>query len=95
MIHMYCHSKHKTKGSLCNSCQALLDYAKLRIKKCPYEPEEKPFCSTCPIHCYKSDMRNRVIEVMRATRIRMMFYHPIISFQHTYQTLKNRKKKDE
>lgn len=51
MIDLYCRKKHKTKGKMCPDCQALKDYAELRISKCPFM-ETKTFCSNCKVHCY-------------------------------------------
>ena len=40
MIDLYCRKKHKTKGKMCPDCQALKDYAELRISKCPFMREK-------------------------------------------------------
>jgi len=64
MIHMYCRSKHGKKDALCYDCNELRTYALSRLEHCPYG-EDKPTCNTCPIHCYKSDMRARIKKVMR------------------------------
>lgn len=93
MIKIYCKSEHKTKVGLCEECTELLNYCNLRIEKCPYKPEDKPFCSTCPIHCYKPDMRERIVKVMRSVRIKMLFRHPIMSISHMSKTLKERRKR--
>lgn len=93
MIQMYCKSAHKKKVGLCEECTELLNYCNLRIEKCPYKPEDKPFCSTCPIHCYRTDMREKIIKVMRSVRVRMLFRHPIMSISHMTKTLKEIRKR--
>lgn len=87
MIRVYCKNKHKTKGVLCEECQSLLDYAKLRREKCPFG-DEKTFCSNCKIHCYKKDMKEKIKQVMRYSGPRMMLYHPIVAMSHLAQTIK-------
>lgn len=93
MIDIYCKgNKHsRQKGHLCESCQALLDYAKMRSEKCPRKGE-KTFCSTCPIHCYKSEYRVKVKEVMKYAGPRMLYIHPVIAIKHMINTYKYKSK---
>ena len=81
MIHIYCRDKHGTKRELCVECQELLDYARVRLEKCPFQ-EEKSTCVNCKVHCYRGDMRERVREVMRYAGPKMMFRHPYLAFMH-------------
>lgn len=93
MIELYCRGKHKTKrGELCNECRELWEYVQLRRAKCPFG-DNKPFCSNCKIHCYKSEMRERIKAVMRYSGPRMMFYNPKIAWAHVFETL--RRKREE
>lgn len=93
MIELYCRGKHKTKrGELCNECRELWEYVKFRRSKCPFG-DNKPFCSNCKIHCYKSEMRERIKAVMRYSGPRMMFYNPKIAWAHVFETL--RRKREE
>lgn len=93
MIELYCRGKHKTKrGELCNECNELWEYVKFRRAKCPFG-DNKPFCSNCKIHCYKSEMRERIKAVMRYSGPRMMFYNPKIAWAHVFETL--RRKREE
>ena len=63
-IGVYCRKKHDTKkGSLCEECRDLLDYATERLHRCPMDP--KPKCRDCPVHCYKDPYRQRIREVMK------------------------------
>ena len=88
MIKIYCNGIHKTKkGNLCNDCQALLNYSIFRLDHCRWG-NDKTFCSQCPCHCYKSEMREKIKEVMRYSGPRMMFYHPIICTMHLIETIK-------
>ena len=57
MINIYCRKKHKHKNGLCEDCQELLEYAHKRLDFCKFG-NEKSFCSKCPIHCYKKDMKS-------------------------------------
>ncbi len=81
MIEIYCKRQHHSKNGLCAQCQPLLDYAMQRIAKCPYK-DNKPTCAQCPIHCYKSDMRAQVRQVMKEAGPWMLIYHPVLAFFH-------------
>ena len=81
MMVIYCRDHHDYKGSLCESCDKLLDYARRRLESCPFE-EQKPACNHCTVHCYSTQMRARVQEVMRYAGPRMMHRHPILSLYH-------------
>lgn len=88
MIRLYCRKKHKSKrGELCQDCQALLEYMKLRRSKCPFG-DQKPFCSNCKIHCYKADMREKMRQVMRFSGPRMLLHHPVVALQHVAETIR-------
>ena len=93
MIELYCRGKHKTKrGELCNECRELWEYVQLRRSKCPFG-DNKPFCSNCKIHCYKSEMRERIKAVMRYSGPRMMFYKQKIAGAYVFE--KKKKKREE
>lgn len=84
MITIYCRKRHKNKSkSLCPQCQALADYARERTDHCPYMAE-KSFCSQCKTHCYRSDMREQIRQVMRFAGPRMIFHRPIAALRHLY-----------
>ncbi len=89
MIGLYCRKNHKQ--DLCQSCQELYDYACLRDEKCPRKGE-KTFCSTCHIHCYKPDMREKMRQVMKFSGPRMLFYQPKLALAHVWDTVQNRRK---
>lgn len=91
MIALYCRKKHKSKkGELCSECQELMDYAYLRLSKCPFG-EKKNFCSVCPHHCYAPQHREKIREVMRFSGPRMLFHHPILAISHLHQTMKRKR----
>ncbi len=92
MIQIYCKGNHKNKTGLCEDCEELLNYAAVRIEKCPFT-EEKTFCSHCKVHCYKQDMRAKVKDVMRYAGPRMLFVKPHLVVMHGYYTLKNKLKR--
>lgn len=81
MITIYCRSKHKSGKGLCKECESLNSYALQRLERCPFG-DNKPTCGACTIHCYKSDMRNRIKEVMRFSGPRMLFIHPVDTVRH-------------
>lgn len=89
MINLYCRKKHHQK-QLCYECQALLDYANMRIDCCPFI-ETKTFCSACKVHCYQKAYRDKIREVMRFAGPRMLFVHPILATKHLLITLKSKK----
>ena len=64
MIRIFCRKNHGSKGELCNYCRELLEHVMQRIAVCPFVTD-KPICSKCPIHCFRGEMRTRIIEVMR------------------------------
>jgi hypothetical protein len=81
MIRMYCRDHHGTRGEFCEDCSELMMYAEKRLEKCPYQ-EDKPTCTNCPIHCYKTDRREQVKTVMRYAGPRMIFKHPVFAIRH-------------
>lgn len=89
MIRLYCKKKHGVKSELCEECQALHDYAMLRSDKCPFM-ETKTFCSNCKVHCYKTDMREKIREVMRYSGPRMIFHHPVMAIRHVIESKKEK-----
>ncbi|MEW8606280.1 MAG: nitrous oxide-stimulated promoter family protein [Candidatus Thiodiazotropha sp.] len=81
MMAIYCRDHHHTDGTLCGSCEQLLDYAQRRLDTCPFQ-EKKPACNHCTVHCYSKDMRLRVQDVMRYAGPKMLFRHPLLSLYH-------------
>ena len=72
---------HDRAQGLCHECADLLEYALQRIEKCPFK-DDKPTCRTCPVHCYKKDMREQVRRMMAYSGPWMMVYHPVLTIQH-------------
>jgi len=94
MIDFYCSKNHG--ALLCDDCTELKNYAFQRLLLCPFQ-DDKPVCSNCAVHCYKSDMRLRVKDVMRFSGPRMMLKHPYLAIMHLldekiYKPLSLRKK---
>lgn len=81
LLKLYCQDKHHPQGELCPDCKELLDYAHQRLDHCKFG-EHKTVCGDCPIHCYKKEMREKVINVMRYSGPRILFRHPIVAIQH-------------
>ncbi|MFU8890914.1 MAG: nitrous oxide-stimulated promoter family protein [Anaerosomatales bacterium] len=66
---------------VCEECARLLRYAEKRRAFCPKDP--KPFCSYCDTHCYSSEMREFMREVMRYAGPRSITRgHAIDSVRH-------------
>ena len=84
MIEVYCRGHHGGGKPLCPDCQALLDYARLRLSKCPHV-DSKPFCSSCAIHCYRPDRKEQIRQVMRYAGPRMLLHHPVIAIRHVME----------
>lgn len=62
-VRVYCRHHDGAGQELCDSCRDLLEYARARLEKCPFDP--KPKCKNCRVHCYRSDYRDRIRQVMR------------------------------
>lgn len=80
MIFMYCKG-HSHEGAPCGECRALLEYASRRLDACRFG-NEKRFCSACPVHCYRSDMRQAIRRVMRYSGPRMLYKAPLMALKH-------------
>jgi hypothetical protein len=81
MVRIYCKNHHESKGELCPECSELLEYAKMRLDKCPFQ-EKKPTCGKCLIHCYQPQMREKAKKVMRHSGPRMLLHHPVLAIHH-------------
>lgn len=90
MIKIYCRKKHGGKD-FCPDCAVLDAYARLRSDKCPFM-ETKTFCSDCRVHCYNTDMREEIREVMRFSGPRMIFHHPVMALRHVIESKKEKKR---
>ena len=82
MVGLYCQAHHAANGARpCPHCATFLQYAAVRLDKCPYG-EDKPTCANCPIHCYKKAPREFAKEVMRYAGPRMILRHPVLALLH-------------
>lgn len=82
LIRLYCAHHHKpADGALCSDCRPLLDYARQRLGRCPFQ-EGKTTCAQCPVHCYQPRMRERIRDVMRFAGPRLLLRHPFLSLFH-------------
>ena len=94
MIALYCKKKHHTRDGLCPECAALEAYARQRSEKCPFM-ETKTFCSNCPVHCYKADMREKIRKVMAFSGPWMLLSHPVTAIRHILETTKERRQMEK
>ncbi len=85
MIRIYCRRK-EGNSRLCSDCSELLEYAMMRLSKCPFG-ENKTSCRKCAVHCYRRDMRERIRAVMRFSGPRMMLYNPVAAVRHIISEL--------
>lgn len=92
MIALYCRRKHGSRrGALCPERAALRDYARERSDHCP-RMEVKTFCSNCPVHCYRPEMRECIRQVMRDSGPRMLFHHPAAAIRHLVETRREKQR---
>jgi hypothetical protein len=89
MLQVYCRRHHNSKNELCISCSELNDYAQLKLSKCKFG-NEKPACKQCSVHCYKSDVRERMRQVMRFSGPLMPWYYPVDSIKHILRSWKRK-----
>jgi len=80
MVGIYCSAHHHEDG-LCSDCSKFLEYAEVRLDKCPYG-EDKPTCANCPVHCYKKEYRDQARTIMRYAGPRMLLRHPLLTISH-------------
>jgi hypothetical protein len=91
MVQIYCRDIHKGSSERCSECRELTDYALTRLDRCPFQ-EGKPTCSKCTVHCFRSEMRSKVREVMRYSGPRMLAHHPILAIRHLMDGLRRPEK---
>jgi len=79
MIELYCKLNHGV--DLCSDCSRLMDYADMKLAKCPFG-DKKPACNECSVHCYKSEERDAIRKIMRFSGPKMIFRHPYLAIWH-------------
>lgn len=82
MIVLYCRKRHAASPP-CDECRKLVEYAEKRLDSCRYG-QRKSTCKKCTTHCYTSEYRNRIREVMRFSGPRMILYHPLFALKHFF-----------
>lgn len=87
MVDIYCAAHHESENMPCAECASFLDYAEVRLDKCPYG-EDKPTCANCPIHCYKPERREQARKIMRYAGPRMLLRHPLLTIAHKLDGLR-------
>ena len=85
MIALYCRKKHHQK-ELCSYCKELRNYAMQRLDKCIFG-NTKTVCAKCTVHCYKSDRRDQIREIMIYAGPKMLIYHPGLALLHIFRSL--------
>ena len=92
MVRRYCRSVHETGGRFFHTKRPLPEHVKKRRGICPHG-DNKPFCSNCPIHCHKPEMRQQMRAVMRYAGPRMLLTHPILVLRHMTETMRRKRRK--
>lgn len=83
-VEVYCKGKHGAverstftlpagmgERRLCAECAAFMEYSVSKRLRCPLEAE-KPTCKHCRIHCYATEQRQKVREIMSWSGRRLM-----------------------
>lgn len=70
MLPEFLRSRRPGKNLLCPECAELLEYGIKKRRLCPLDP--KPSCKSCHIHCYSSEYREKVREIMAYSGKRMI-----------------------
>ena len=86
MFRIYCRAmKHERSsgegGKLCSSCSELLNYSLDKTAKCQWKKEGR-LCSSCPVHCFEPEERERIKVVMRFSGPRLMLSHPLFAIRY-------------
>ena len=68
---------------LCQECSDVLDYSIKQSEKCPLDP--KPLCKRCKIHCYSSDYRLKIKEVMRYSGMHLLTHGRVDLLFHFFK----------
>ncbi len=87
MLRLYCKDHHHAQEGLCPECQELERYAMTRLDHCRFG-DQKTSCGKCPVHCYKPEMRERMVKIMRYAGPKMVFSHPLMAFRHLITGIK-------
>lgn len=94
MVEIYCKAHHRQIQGLCQECHDLLNYAEMRLDRCPYG-QNKPTCNKCPIHCYKPEPKEQMRLIMRYSGPKMLIPHPILAIRHLRHERKSVPQKPE
>lgn len=99
MIKIYCNGNHRNRQvyingiKLCKSCHDLREYAFYKVEKC-IMGDDKEFCSSCKIHCYSKEYKEKIKKVMKYSGRRMIIYHPLVAIRHILVELRDKRKKE-
>jgi len=85
MVRFYA-KHHRDEDDIDAWCKDLVLYAHKRLDHCPFG-SEKPACHNCKIHCYSSNYRAKIKQVMKYSGPRMMIYQPRAFLNHLMHNL--------
>lgn len=60
MVEVYCKDHHGTKGELCAECRELLEYAEVRLDRCPYG-EDKRLATNVRFTVTSQNLKNKCV----------------------------------
>ena len=87
MVKLYCRKNHTSKEEICYECREVLNYAVTRLNNCRYG-DNKPNCGDCKTCCYKKDMKEKMIKIMRYSGPRLLVHNPRIALEHIIDKFK-------
>jgi len=93
MINIYCSAHHKQNNVMCPDCQSIFEYAESRIDKCQFKSQNL-VCSKCKVHCYRTEMREKIKEIMRYSGPIMIWKHPLLVVRYLKNKILNIRKKN-
>lgn len=84
MAKIYCDHEHpqveKNAHGICVDCEELVAFTLERTAACPYGHERN--CEDCDIKCQRGSKQEGIKKLMRYAAPRMLFRHPIMTFDY-------------
>lgn len=89
---IYCRAHHesasKDEAGLCPSCREAVDATLERAQNCPNDHDGN--CQDCDIKCQRGEAQERIKRIMRYSAPRMLFRHPLMTFEYLRKKLRAR-----
>jgi secreted Zn-dependent insulinase-like peptidase len=81
MVHIYCKSNHEIHEELCPECAELLEYAKTRLDKCPFQEKKRHLWQVFTALLQALNERQSE-KVMRYADPRVLLHHPLLAMRN-------------